>query len=106
VGDTKTLPADLVSEWRERAAAERRLVDSGKPLVVSRIKHSELALYYEMRADELAAAIKAQGSADPSCWHCGDVLIGPLPKPRCENCPDECDVEGCEAPGCEELRSE
>lgn len=34
------------------------------------------------------------------CWHCGDVLAW-TSKPRCETCPDECDIEGCEAFGCD-----
>ena len=34
-----------------------------------------------------------------ACWHCGDELE-PISKPRCERCPDECDVEDCDAMGC------
>jgi len=33
------------------------------------------------------------------CWHCGDMLEPEL-RPHCERCSGECDVEGCEAPGC------
>lgn len=33
------------------------------------------------------------------CWHC-KVVLSSAPKPRCEDCPDECDVEGCDADGC------
>lgn len=96
-----TLPADLVRTWRGEAANYRHIARTSLFADTSLVQ----ARILERNADELAAAIKAQGSADPSCWHCGDVLIGPLPKPRCESCPDECDVEGCEAPGCEELRN-
>jgi hypothetical protein len=101
MSDTKTLPADLVLFWREEADYNRKLARS------STVADTLLdqARILERNANALAAAIQAQKSADPSCWHCGDVLIGPLPKPRCESCPDECDVEGCEAPGCEELRN-
>jgi hypothetical protein len=34
-----------------------------------------------------------------SCWHCG-VVLARVPKLRCEQCPDECDVEGCTELGC------
>lgn len=34
-----------------------------------------------------------------ACWHCGDVLV-PAPKPRCEDCPDECDEPDCDEMGC------
>ena len=40
-----------------------------------------------------------KAEAEQVCWHCGDVLK-PLPRPRCERCPDECDDEDCDAPGC------
>jgi hypothetical protein len=60
MSDTKTLPADLVREWRERAAAERRLADYAATSGGSGSRGLQLALYYEMRADELAAAIVAQ----------------------------------------------
>lgn len=33
------------------------------------------------------------------CWHCLDHIL-PAPRPRCERCPEECDIEGCDAPGC------
>lgn len=33
------------------------------------------------------------------CWHCGDAL-SEWPKPHCERCPTECDVEGCDELGC------
>lgn len=37
---------------------------------------------------------------DPNiCWHCHVVLAEPL-RPRCERCPDECDAENCDEPGC------
>ena len=36
------------------------------------------------------------------CWHCLDVLE-PEPWPHCQACPakNDCDVEGCTAPGCQ-----
>jgi hypothetical protein len=36
-----------------------------------------------------------------ACWHCLAVLE-PEPPPHCERCPayGDCDVEGCESPGC------
>lgn len=40
-------------------------------------------------------------SPDPDvCWHCRAVLM-PDP-PRCEQCPPpgDCDVDGCDEPGC------
>jgi hypothetical protein len=40
-----------------------------------------------------------RATADDSCWHCGVILAG-VSKPRCESCPDECDVEDCDALGC------
>ena len=33
------------------------------------------------------------------CWHCG-VVLAYVPRPRCEDCPEECDVEGCDEMGC------
>jgi hypothetical protein len=36
---------------------------------------------------------------EAKCWHCFDVVLAPH-RVRCERCPDECDVEGCEEPGC------
>lgn len=40
------------------------------------------------------------GDTQPDiCWHCHDVLE-PTERPHCTSCPPECDVEGCEAPGC------
>lgn len=33
-----------------------------------------------------------------SCWHCGVVLVSI--KPRCPDCPDECDEENCSEMGC------
>lgn len=39
-------------------------------------------------------------SVEQTCWHCLTVLAGPPLRPRCEQCPDECDVENCDAPGC------
>ena len=48
-----------------------------------------------------AAATAAPQESDtrPSCWHCG-VVLAYAPKLRCEDCPDECDVEGCDELGC------
>lgn len=47
--------------------------------------------------------VAATGAGDDEqrdvCWHCKVVLSG-VSKPRCEDCPDECDVEGREADGC------
>lgn len=42
---------------------------------------------------------------EPSCWHCGVVLTG-VPKPRCEDCPTECDVINCDALGCADKLAE
>jgi len=39
------------------------------------------------------------GEQPDVCWHC-KVVLSHVPKPRCEDCPEECDVEGCEADGC------
>ena len=33
------------------------------------------------------------------CWHCG-TRHEPGKRPRCEFCPDECVVEGCDEQGC------
>lgn len=40
--------------------------------------------------------------APTSCWHCSVVLAPDERRPRCEDCPDECDIEGCEEPGCDD----
>lgn len=37
--------------------------------------------------------------AEDHCWHCG-VVLTPSPKPHCEDCPAECDVEDCDEMGC------
>ena len=34
------------------------------------------------------------------CWHCGDCLTPERDRPRCERCPSECDVAGCDEMGC------
>lgn len=58
-----------------------------------------------VRADEIAAlaelviAQTALPRHDAVCWHCQDIIV--LPRARCERCLDECDIEGCEEPGCE-----
>lgn len=36
---------------------------------------------------------------DAVCWHCLDCVTVPA-RVRCERCPEECDIEGCDAPGC------
>lgn len=47
-----------------------------------------------------APAQPAAPAADANmCWHC-HVVLEPLPRPQCENCLDECDVDVCPAPGC------
>ena len=33
------------------------------------------------------------------CWHCG-VVLAYVSKPRCEDCPDECDEEKCDEMSC------
>jgi hypothetical protein len=49
---------------------------------------------------ELGRPDLPRATAVDSCWHCG-VLLAHVSKPRCEPCPDECDIEGCDAFGCE-----
>lgn len=52
--------------------------------------------------DALPAATTAapqQSDTRPSCWHCG-VVLAEAPKLRCDDCPTECDVEGCDELGC------
>lgn len=76
-------------------------------------RHKALAALTSLRADDLkevptdrlvrAAGLisgEEQPEPEPVCWHCLDVLIPDSRRPRCERCPDECDVEGCEEPGC------
>ena len=35
----------------------------------------------------------------PTCWHCS-VVLAYAPRLRCEDCPTECDGEGCDEVGC------
>jgi hypothetical protein len=65
--------------------------------LLSGVERAREALAREM----VHAAMEAKKpEPDPVCWHCLDVLIPDTQRPRCERCPDECDIEGCEAPGC------
>lgn len=54
---------------------------------------------------QVAEAIAKEREKSTTCWHCAVVLESPS-KPRCEDCPDECDVEGCDADGCAAIRSQ
>lgn len=49
--------------------------------------------------DDCQRSAATSGAREAHCWHCGVVLAN-APKLRCEDCPDECDVEGCGAMGC------
>jgi chromosome segregation ATPase len=53
-------------------------------------------------AREAALKVELQRARDRAevCWHCHDMLGELLPK--CDNCPEpgDCDIEGCEEPGC------
>lgn len=61
---------------------------------------AERHLHLCLRCQELAnAAPVEQSDTRPSCWHCG-VVLAYAPKLRCEDCPEECDVEGCDELGC------
>jgi hypothetical protein len=72
--------------------------------VCGRAWEPEVRLIGNVRADEVAALaefVLAQTSLschDAVCWHCQDVVI--MPRTRCERCPEECDIEGCQEPGC------
>jgi hypothetical protein len=85
--------------WRvtERQAGNG-LVDAQEALL-SRAEAAEkrLAEVEAERKQERADAAKGEGVR----WHCHDCIIG-IQRPRCENCPDECDVDGCGEPGCAE----
>ncbi len=59
---------------------------------------------YDETINALAAFIdsaldEARREQMQTCWHCR-VVLSEAVKPRCENCPDECDVEGCDEDGC------
>lgn len=49
------------------------------------------------KPDAAPTGDSAEGEAH--CWHCGVAVVG-VPRPRCEGCPAECDVENCDAFGC------
>jgi hypothetical protein len=52
--------------------------------------------------DSAEREIEELTTAQTSCWHCG-VLLEEAPRPRCVDCPDECDEENCDAMGCRAL---
>ena len=57
------------------------------------------------RQEQRIAELTAQVESQKICWHCG-VVLAYVPKPRCEDCPDECDVENCDEMGCEAAATE
>jgi hypothetical protein len=108
--------------WKQRAAdAEARCAAIGNernilrltlrrvPDMVRGMRGACLSdnLLFETAADALAARIESElGGGEPTadgdtCWHCHVTLAPDEPRrPRCESCPDECDIEGCDEPGC------
>lgn len=79
---------------------------SGEPGILSHAYDDSwwpcLKFGVEMRCSRAQAARDTAGAnADgrDACWHCGVVLAWTL-KPRCEDCPEECDVENCDEMGC------
>jgi hypothetical protein len=90
-----------VSEIKDRQAIN----DLVLKMVEALRYHSD----YE-RAQELITTFEARVRAEErerqnTCWHCGDLLIPSANKPRCEQCPNDCDEENCEAMGCETIRA-
>lgn len=47
--------------------------------------------------DDAHAALRMRDT----CWHCYVSLAPPSDRPRCTDCPAECDIEGCSEQGCE-----
>jgi hypothetical protein len=83
---SKFLPTDRTRKLR--AIAQRSLWHECREALVDAADH----------IDEMTALAARDYDI---CWHCGTHLIKADP-PRCEGCPeqDECDVSGCELPGC------
>lgn len=59
----------------------------------------DAAVNIDALLSELQSQLAQATQERDMCWHCGIVLIN-VPKPRCEGCPDECDVVNCDAIGC------
>lgn len=59
-------------------------------------------LYDEGYNAGYVAGLEAAKSGEAICWHCG-VVLACKPIFRCEDCPDECDTEGCDELGCSPL---
>lgn len=68
--------------------------------ITREVPSHEVPAMGELEDEAVAALMRLMEQADTRCWHCGLMLIG-VARPRCEQCPAECDVEGCDRPGCE-----
>ena len=83
------------------AASQARVVELDARLY----EELELSAKTHKRIAELEAE-RDKARAEDVCWHCGDALATYSTRPRCEQCPDECDIEGCEEYGCAEPECE
>jgi hypothetical protein len=84
-----TEPTDIVTEARELVKTHS--------IVAMRVDkpYKEIRELITRLCDRLEKAEAALGM----CGHCGVVFAEAI-KPRCEDCPAECDEENCDAMGC------
>lgn len=113
-GTTDEVATGLIRERDEARTALLDLADkAGAELDVARSERDSARLEAGRLAQELVEVtgklvlaeveVGRLREAQNVCWHCKDCLL-PGPRPRCENGPDECDVEDCDADGCVEDR--
>lgn len=112
----------VVEAWNTRALASQVAPPADAPSADAKEEDERLKEIRERRANNYTGlnSAGASGLADIDylltrlsqvaaekdvCWHCGVVLTY-TPKPRCEDCPDECDEEGCDEMGCEAARTD
>lgn len=102
---------DELADFRVLIAGMLALVDSLPRLVPYEYIRSMRTKLHKMNAHLEAIEGAATGvvlrqveAAAYECWHCKVALEAPSERPRCEDCPDNCDVEGCKELGCVAIR--
>ena len=91
------LPPEQLASLLEALGREPGAIEARIRKLREQLAHTERLLLAAITEPQAVHADIVKPVVE-SCWHCHDVLL-PSPAPRCESCPDECDVEGCNAPG-------
>ncbi len=93
---SKTQPLHKLTEvWAERTglvAELERMREQNKTHPIHMTSEA-----YKLLADMAQELVSSRRDI---CWHCQVCLAQDGPRPRCTECPDECDIEGCAEPGC------